>query len=83
MIVQPISRYLACVERGEINVALANLIKAVAALQTSVEVVARRAGLEAMPRARQHSVPPPATQPEPRLRRDPRGRRRRRISLHS
>lgn len=38
-------RYLAGVERGEINVAIANLLKAVDALDSSLEVVARRAGL--------------------------------------
>ena len=38
-------RYLAGVERGEINVALANLLKTVTALETSLQLVAQRARL--------------------------------------
>jgi len=38
-------RYLAGVERGEINVALTNLLKTVTALETSLQLVAQRARL--------------------------------------
>ncbi len=38
-------RYLAGVERGEINVAVANLLKTIAALDSSLLAVAQRAGL--------------------------------------
>ena len=38
-------RYLAGVERGEINIAVTNLLKVVVALGTSLEVVARRADI--------------------------------------
>ena len=38
-------RYLAGVERGEINIALTNLLKAATALQTSLVAVAQRAEL--------------------------------------
>jgi len=38
-------RYLAGVERGEINIALTNLLKTVTALETSLQLVAQRARL--------------------------------------
>ena len=38
-------RYLAGVERGEINVALTNLLKTVTALETSLQLVTQRARL--------------------------------------
>ena len=38
-------RYLAGVERGEINVAVTNLLKTVTALETSLQLVAQRARL--------------------------------------
>jgi transcriptional regulator with XRE-family HTH domain len=38
-------RYLAGVERGEINIAITNLLKSIAALETSLVAVAQRADL--------------------------------------
>ena len=38
-------RYLAGVERGEINIAITNLLKATGALKSSLSVVAQRAKL--------------------------------------
>lgn len=38
-------RYLAGVERGEINIAVTNLLKAIAALDSSLVAVAQRANL--------------------------------------